>query len=321
MNYVMSGASGFVGSHFIDHVARAECDVIAISRKSNESPQKIRWVVRDTLLGMKISLPANTTFLHLEVKQHISNPSEDEVEEFHTVNVIGTRNWLEWCSKNNVETFIYLSSIKAIRSGPQIVTEESSEPGDSFYGQSKWEAELEVRKWAQEKKSRRAVILRPAVLYGPRITHNFYSFIDAIARRKFFFVGRNENIKSIVSIRNLCAAIHHAAHQTKENFLVYNLTDPKSFSVREIANMLALMFDVRPPSTLPVFVGRFLAKCGSIAEATLKMRMPLTLARLNALTEESNFSCKKIMNAGFIHPQNTWEGFAELVEWYRITQK
>jgi hypothetical protein len=36
--------------------------------------------------------------------------------------------------------------------------------------------------------------------------------------------------------------------------------------------------------------------------------------------ETTHFSCEKLLKSGFIHPQSTDEGLAEMVGWYQQTQ-
>ena len=117
------------------------------------------------------------------------------------------------------------------------ITEDVGVPGDTTYGRSKWDAEQRVVQWAKKEADRSALIGQPAVVYGPGNTANIYVMVNALARGRFFLVGQNDNVKSIVSFRNLTAAIVHLLPQMKPDVDLFNITDERSYSVRELAAM------------------------------------------------------------------------------------
>jgi GlcNAc-P-P-Und epimerase len=211
---------------------------------------------------------------------------------------------------------------------------------------SKWQAEQLVREWAAEDLERSALILRPAVVYGPGNTANLFSMVDALARGRFCLVGRNDNIKSLVSLKNLCAAVVHLSPQMKPGVEVYNLVDEQSYSVRELASMMARLLGVkwngssedggqrtegrgrwtedglrssvfRLPRSLPLPVAKGIAWFGDAFTRLTGKSFPLTTSRLEALLETTHFSCEKLLATGFRHPQSTEEGIGEMVRWYR----
>ena len=99
-------------------------------------------------------------------------------------------------------------------------------------------------------------------------------------------------------------------------FHIYNMVDSNSYTVAELAGMIAGAFGQEVHfKSLPVWLARCCARVGDVMEWGLG-RAPLTTRRLNALTETSAFSGHKLIQAGFRHPQTTGEGIAELVDWY-----
>src|SRR5699024_10783713 len=86
-------------------------------------------------------------------------------------------------------------------------SEDSSTEPVNTYGRTKLQAEVIYKGWASEDPSRRCLILRPAVAFGPRNTANMYRLIDQIARRRFISVGSGQNEKSMVYVENIVEAI------------------------------------------------------------------------------------------------------------------
>lgn len=330
MNILVSGASGFIGQHLIAYLDGHRVSGLAVSRRGiSNLPPHWTWKARDTVLcaGREDAAinpnQAEWAVIHLEVKHHVPNPGNADLAEFERVNVEGTRDWLNWCDRTGVSRFIFFSSIKAISSADGALTEAAVGPPGSPYGASKWRAEQLVRNWVTHAPLRSALILRPAVVYGPgSLQGNIFPFIEAIDRGRFCLAGRNENRKSIISMTNLCAAVTHLITRMKLGVQIYNLVDRETFSVRRLAEMIAkCLGNSATPRSLPLPVCRFAARFGDLFVRIIGRGFPITSARLEALLETSHFSVDRLLSTGFVHPQTTEEGLAEMVEWYKAKKK
>src|SRR5207248_2899299 len=115
------------------------------------------------------------------------------------------------------------------------ITEAATSPNETPYGASKWEAEQRVRAWVAADSRRSALILRPAVIYGPGSTANVAAMVQALRKGRFFLVGKNDNRKSLASVRNVVAAVIHLLPRIDPGRCeVYNVTDAETLSVREL---------------------------------------------------------------------------------------
>ena len=174
-----------------------------------------------------------------------------------------------------------------------------------------------VRAWAAGSKQRSALILRPAVIYGPANTANVFSMVRGLDRGLFYLVGRNDNVKSLVSIGNVVAAVAHLLRDPKPGVHVYNLVDRESFSVRQIAEMVAAELGrPGPVRSIPPALAWLGAETGELCRRLTGRSLPLTRSRLKAMQETTHFSAEKLMSTGFVHPQTTQEGLREMVAWY-----
>lgn len=304
MNVVVTGASGFLGQHIVPALAGAGHRGIAVSRRPLGSfPAGWRGALRAHLLAAR-PLDIPDWVVHLEVKQHTPQPNEYDLAEFQRVNVQCTDEWLDWCGRNGVWHFVYFSTIKAVRPNPAGPTDESADgPPVSAYGASKWRAEELVRQWTAADDRRTALILRPAVVYGPGCVANVAAMRDAIARDRFFLVGRNDNIKSLVAVENVTAALNFLLVRAGLGCEVFNLVDDASFSVREIDRRLRRRLGKPGNSpSVPRFVASTAALAGDLAWRLARRRLPIDRARLAALLEPTWFSAEKLKAAGFRHP-------------------
>lgn len=321
MEVLISGSSGFVGEALVRVLASSGVFGVAVSRRAQAGlPVGWRWVDRDACLAgqTKLATPPDWV-IHLEVKHHVPNPGPAELAEFDAVNCAGTQRWLDWCTSQGVKRFVYFSSIKAVGDAPSMQDETASTEPNTPYGMSKRRGENCVSQWAEADPRRTALILRPAVIYGPGSTANIVAMIRAVDRGYFLLVGRNENVKSLVSLRNVVAAVGHLLAQSVPGVAVYNLVDRESYSVRSITDMVSRQLGrTGKPRTLPLGMARLVATIGDVVERFTGRSVPLSRARLRALTETTHFSCGRLLATGFRHPQSTEEGLAEMVAWHRL---
>ena len=319
MTFIVNGASGFVGRALVEHLAQGGSRGWAVSRAGVAS-DATGWTGKkreEVLAGDGLGLPTGSPCLvHLEVKHHVPNPTSKDLATFRKVNVDGLRRWLTWCGENGIHRVISFSSIKAVAARESVIDETAMGPGDSPYGASKWEAEQVLAKWVAEDSSRSGLVLRPAVIYGPGNLANMYSFVEAIHRGRFFLVGSSENVKSLVSLRNVVSSVSFLANLMEPGCTIYNLVDAESFSVSGLARMIReTLGSDRSMRSLPVWCAKCCALVGDVIAGVIG-RAPLTSQRLKALTETTAFSSEKLKRAGFVHPQTTQEGLGELVDWY-----
>ncbi len=316
MTCLINGASGFIGHHLRKHLQKSGHSCICVSRQAQNSPElRTCWKTRTSILMHREDIRTDC-IIHLEVKQHVHRPSADDLLQFHATNVEGTREWLDWASQNNVRNFVYFSSIKAVGTSEVLQDEDHDRPPRSPYGESKRAAEDLVRAWVSQSTQRSALILRPAVVYGPGNRANMLSLVEAIYRRRFLLIGANDNIKSVVSVRNLIAAVEHLIGLNLPGSHIFYITDPESYSVAGIASTIAeLLHRKQRFRRLPLRAAIIMAYMGDCV-ARFMGDFPFTSDRLEALTETTHFSCRKLRQSGFVHPQTTREGLAEMVSWY-----
>lgn len=325
--FVITGASGFIGGHLAAQLAKAGAGGFLWSRKSPASvPAAFAWQAWQAgQAGQAARLDGvgpDACVIHLATVHHVERPDAAALAAFEEVNVQGTRQLLVDCAAAGIRRFIFFSSIKAasptFSTAAQTEADPAHELPNSEYGRSKLAAEQCVREWAAADPGRAALILRPAVVYGPGNTANLFALVDAIARGRFFLAGSNDNRKSLVAVRNVVAAVEHLAARMQPGVELFYLVDRESFSVREIAAKVARALGLNGGIlSLPVPVLRVGAVAGDMVQRVTGMKFPLTSRRLAALLEVTHFTSAKLIGTGFTHPVATEAGLAEMVAWYR----
>ena len=194
-------------------------------------------------------------------------------------------------------------------------TEESSLATGATYGGSKARAEAEVRAWAAADGGRRAVILRPAAVYGPDAATNLAPVARRVISGRRCLVGTGATPRSVVARRNLAAAIAFALDAPQAGCFVYQVSDPRTTTVAELAAMIAELSHAPSPRGIPLLLARCAAPIGDLLALVTGREMPLSSARLRALRAASHFPSDRLVAAGFAHPQSTREGLAEMLAW------
>ena len=236
MKVLVTGASGFFGSHVAEELARQGCDVRVLVRRTSRRdflsgfPHEV--AIGDVADGG--SLPA--ALAGVEAVVHAAGLIKARsAAEFDAVNARGTANLLAAIGQAapDLRRFVYVSSLAAHGpsedGGPR---PPEAEPRPlTAYGRSKLAGEEAVR---ASPISGRAVIVRPSVIYGPR-DPALLSFFQAVRWRVAPLLMGGHNRISIVYATDAARAV--ALATTAEAAVAgraYFLDDGSVYSWRDL---------------------------------------------------------------------------------------
>jgi nucleoside-diphosphate-sugar epimerase len=253
MRVLITGASGFIGSHLCPALAAAGHEL----RASAEGCDAV---------------------VHLANIAHTSASPAD----LHRVNVEGTIAQAKAALAAGARRFVYLSSIKAARP-------------DDAYGRTKSVAEQALL----QLEGLEAVILRPPLVYGPRVKANFLALMRAIDRGWPLPLASIRNRRSLVYIGNLVDAIIRCLDRAAQG-KTYAVSDGAPVSTPELCRALgrslgrpARLFPF-PPALLGLVPG---------------------MARLVQSQEADDAAIRTEL--GWRPPFSFEEGLRRTAEWYR----
>ncbi len=153
--------------------------------------------------------------IHLAGRVHVSpGASLEQTRLFDSINVQGTRQLARQAVAAGVKRFIYVSTVKVFGgrnqrnpAGDVIPFDENSPaaPQDT-YAASKYAAETTLLQIA-ESKGLQVMIIRPPLVYGPRVAANFLRLMRLVDRGLPLPFAAITNQRSFIFVDNLVDAI------------------------------------------------------------------------------------------------------------------
>ena len=316
MNALVTGATGFIGSHLCEELVKRGYNVTCLSRTSSN----LKWIESlDVKLTRGDCMDRESLLRVVEGADYIFHlagitqaTSEDD---FFCINATGTENLMKAVSERNphLKRFIYLSSLAAAgpsRDGAPISEDALTAPVSS-YGKSKLEGEKAVSRYKQ---TIPVTILRPPAVYGPRDRDMLVMF-KMIKKGIFFDLGKC--YYSLLYVDDLVQGIILCAENTKAEDKVYFLSDTQIYTGEEIAMEMASSLGVRAmPLKVPKFAMSFLAFIGE----KINKQGIINRDRIKDF-KHSHWICdpqKVREEIGFIPKVGLKEGMKWTADWYRI---
>ncbi|WP_017295910.1 NAD-dependent epimerase/dehydratase family protein [Geminocystis herdmanii] len=250
---LITGATGFVGQVLCQHLIKNNDQVYATIRNINSREKLPREINTIPINSITESLPSESlekieVMIYLAARVHQMNDrSPSAIEAYREINTYAPISLAKDAIKNGVKRFIYLSSIKVNGEGTVNTPYKEDDivnPMDP-YGQSKWEAEQELFKLAQET-DLEVVIIRPPLIYGAQVKANFLQLMKIIDKGLPLPLGAINNSRSLVYVGNLIDAILTSIHHPNAKNQTFIVSDGEDLSTPELIRRIGKAMDKSP---------------------------------------------------------------------------
>ncbi|MFK7946497.1 MAG: NAD-dependent epimerase/dehydratase family protein [Saprospiraceae bacterium] len=311
---LFTGASGFIGSHFhkaINNTIITNLDLREPKFKHNADYIKgdIR-IKEDVEKAIEASQPEVIVSLAAEHKDFGINR-----EDYFRTNEYGTQVICEAATKYGIKNIVFYSSVAVYGGNTEPSTEQMPPNPNLPYGESKLAGEKVLKKWAAEDASRSVLIIRPSVVYGERNIANMFRLINQIRAGRYFHIGKGDNVKSIVYVKNIVDATLFLMKQMKTGVDIYNYADEPQLTSREIASAITESLSKREPITLPYWAVYTMGIPFDILIKWTGKDFPISTNRVKKFCTETYHKANKVLEAGFKPKYSTIDGLKNMVEW------
>jgi len=316
MKALVTGATGFIGSHLCKELVRRGYDVTCLVKKTSN----LKWIEDLNISFVHGDCTDKDSLLdavgNCDYVFHLAGLTKARSgDEFFFVNTKGTENIIRAVAEKNpdVKRFVYVSSLAA--AGPcknrVAVREDGSPCPVSDYGRSKLEAEKAV---LQYRDSVPVTIVRPPAVYGPR-DRDMLVLFKMLQKGVFFDLGTC--YYSLLYVDDLVQGIILCAESKKAEGNIYFLSDSGVVSGQDIAGEISSALNVKPVQLIvPKFAMSFFAFIGE----KINKQGIINRDRMKDF-QHTHWVCdpaKVRDEIGFLPKTRIKEGIKWTADWYRI---
>ncbi|WP_374187732.1 NAD-dependent epimerase/dehydratase family protein (plasmid) [Priestia aryabhattai] len=272
MKVLVTGGAGFIGSHIVEQLLEEGYQVVVVDNfstgKKSFLPRNIsiyKVDIQSTELEQIFKEEKPEIVIHtaaqIDVNSSIKDPQNDA-----SINILGTINLLNCCSKYKVQKIVYSSScaVYGVTEDCSILESFPINPL-SFYGISKSVAELYMNVY-HSLYNLNYTILRYANIYGPRQSVTGEGGVISIFCKKILkkespiIYGNGEQTRDFVFVKDVAEANIKAI--TKGEQEIINIGCNKKTSIKELFELLSslnsTLHNAPPPIKNPTRQGDIL---------------------------------------------------------------
>ena len=316
MKILITGGTGFVGSHLVSRLVK-KGELVRVLVRENSNIDYLRKLNVEICLGDvtdKNSIKAAVK--GVDLVYHIAALFPDRV--YWEANVQGTQNMLEASYEEGVKRFVHCSTIGVLGNVAKPPADEtySYNPGD-VYQRSKCEGEELVLKFFQDKKFP-LVVARPASVYGPGDMRLLRLF-KYVSSGKMVILGDGRPFYHLVYVEDLVAGFELCAEKENAIGQIYILGGNRYLTLNELIDLIAKILGISLSKIyFPVFPVKALSiLCEKIC-IPLRVEPPLHRRRVDFFTKSRAFDISKATKELGYNPEfNLETGLRLTAQWYR----
>jgi len=321
MRILITGGSGFIGTHAVQYFAAKGWNVLNIDLVAPKIPaQKSFWVQGDIREADKLrNIVAEFRPDYVLNLAATTGAEENEVEEgFFDTNTRGVENLISAIrAVGTVKRTIYVSSLLVCRNG-YIPTGDEDYCPPAPYGASKVEGEKIVRRHASG--AGEWTIVRPTGVWGPWFDYSYRMFFRLIAKGFYFHIsGAADLIKPTSYVGNAVYMLDKilTANANMVSSRTFYLADYPESTVRNWADTIRTQLGARKIVTLPLWLLRVAAGVGDTLKLVGWANPPLTSFRLNNILTGGQYPLEPTRDVVGRLPFTQEEGVRETIHWMK----
>jgi len=322
MKSLVTGATGFIGSHIAERLAKEGPEVTALVRRTSDTGFLSKIEVKFAYGDINDLESVKRAMDGIDVVYHSAALADEWIssKEAYRVNIEGTRNLLDAAREANVKRFVFISSLAVLGMKDHYGTPADApyhKTGDSYID-TKIGSERLVMDYYR-KYGLPVTVVRPGFVFGPRDNKLIPRLSDRLGKKQFIFVGDGTNKINAVYIENLIDVIIDAAKSEKAIGQKYNVTNDSGMTIEDLIFKIADIwkFDM-PRKNIPRFMAYLVCSVLTGLARLTKAKEPpyITKTRIKFLSLNLDFDIAKTKDdLGYYPRVSIEEGLKRTRDW------
>lgn len=318
MDILLTGSSGFIGTHLVQALRTDGHRVIGVDRDEPSWCEPGEFVRGDLLADGTLE----SAFDGIDCVFHLAAAKDDwgiSRSEYFRDNVRTTEKLLEVGGERDVSRWFHYSTVGVLRRSGDPLDENARLDPETEYGASKAEAERMFREYSRSHPGASVTVLRPSAVFGPRhpANTNVHRLIEAIRANRFVMVGDGETPKTTSYIENLLAATRFLLGEMRPGYDVYHYVDQPVMTTRYLVEAIYRELSREWSGRhIPLTIARSVAYVSDIAASLLRVDFPITAARIEKFCTPTNYAASAIRDLGFEQPVGNALAVERTVRWH-----
>jgi dihydroflavonol-4-reductase len=318
---LVTGGTGFVGSHLVDRLLEQGNSVRCLVRQSSNLKYLQHPQIEFAYGGLDDATDWDAAFADVETIYHVAGLTfARRAQDYFTVNHQGTEAIIAAAIRHRqqIKKFIHVSSLAAIGPGEKDkpVNEATPPAPITPYGRSKLMGE-EAAMTATDFFS--VTVVRPPAVYGPR-DYALYELFKSIAKGLSPSIGKYDKQISLVHVSDLVDGILLAAEKEAAKGRAYFISSEEVYSYNALIEMLAKIFARRVRSfALPRALAYGVATIAEIGAVITRKPPVINRDKVTDLSQVC-WGCsieRARKELGYRQTVPIEEGLRDTIQWYK----
>lgn len=334
---LITGATGFIGSHIAEYFCQKGLSVTCFVRKGSNLSNIKDLPVKYKFGDIEDLNSLINAFKGADFVVHSAAQVSDwgGYNRFYAVNVEGTLNVLKACLENNIKDVIITGTNSVYGEEAAVNVKDEGSPYNSHYGyfldrvfpcqmnyyrDTKAVAEQKAIEFAKDNNVNMTVI-QPVWVYGEREVHSvFYGYLKSAKDGMPFLPLGNKNKLHVIYAKDLAMAYYMIFVKKLSGINRFIIGNEQAEPMDKIFSTFCKVAAIKKPINLPKFISYPLGFCLELLYTLFKMKHPplLTRGRVNTFYDNIEYSINKArVEVGFKNEYTLEEGIKNTVIWYR----
>jgi nucleoside-diphosphate-sugar epimerase len=334
---LLTGATGFIGSHIAEYFSEKGEEIKCLVRK-NSNILFLRSLEVELVTGDILDKASLFNALkNCDTLIHVAAFAKDwgQMDQFKKINIEGTLNVLKAAKELNVNKIIITGSISSYGEENSVVKKDESSSYNShypyfldsvfpcklnFYRDSKAQSTVRSIEFAEQNKLN-LIVIEPVWVFGEReFNTGFYEYLKTVKKGAPFLPGSAKNKFHVIYARDLARA-YYLAHKSNikgvERFIVGN---KQTEFQQNIYSIYCKKVHLKKPKNISKFLIYPVAFLMELFATLFKVKTPplLTRGRVNMFYDSIEYNvskAKKILH--FETEYSLDQSIENTVNWYK----